>query len=153
MWMGSAGCGCPWVRVTEDDPNTNQAANLGMWAEFSLLPAMLLNDPRVEWKPVDDTTALLMVPFEDDQETFVVRFDPQAGLMRYMQAMRYRDAADEAKTLWTTEAVQWGTVDGQMMSVVGSATWHDQGRPWAIFTIENVVYNADLTDYMRAEGP
>lgn len=73
--------------------------------------------------------------------------------MHYLRAMRYRAAGDEAKTLWTTEAVQWGTIGEQMMSVVGSATWHDQGKPWAIFTIENVIYNVDLTDYMRAEGP
>jgi hypothetical protein len=139
--------------IIEDDPKTNQAANLGMWAEFSLLPAMLLNDPRVEWKPVDDTTALLIVPFEKDSETFVVRFDSETGLMRYMQVMRYRASADEARTLWTTEAVKWDTIDGQMLSVVGSATWHDQGKPWAVFTIEDVVYNPDIADYMHAEGP
>jgi hypothetical protein len=33
--------------------------------------------------------------------------------MHYLQAMRYLAAGDEAKTLWTTEAVQWGTIDEQ----------------------------------------
>jgi hypothetical protein len=35
----------------------------------------------------------------------------------------------------------------------GAATWFDDGRPWAVFNAENVVYNVDVGEYIRAKGP
>jgi hypothetical protein len=35
---------------------------------------------------------------------------------------------------------------------VGSATWLDQGKPWAIFRLEDVVYNVDVSKYIRQKG-
>jgi hypothetical protein len=34
--------------------------------------------------------------------------------------------------------------------VVGFATWLDQGTPWAVFTLESVVYNTDVSEHIRA---
>jgi hypothetical protein len=86
-----------------DDTSTNQAANLAVWAEATWFPSIWLTDERVHWEPVDDVTALLFVPFEDQEENFVVRFNPETGLIDTLEAMRYRDSGDQAKKiLWIT---------------------------------------------------
>jgi hypothetical protein len=138
-----------------NDASTNQAANLAIWAEAEWFPSIWLTDERVRWEPVDEKTALLFVPFEDQEENFVVRFDPETGLLDTMEAMRYRDAGPQAKKiLWITKTLPEKSIKGTTnLSTVGSATWMDQGKPWAIFTLEEVKYNVDVSEYIRRPGP
>ena len=108
----------------------------------------------MHWEPVDDNTALLYVPFGEKEENFVVRFDPETGLIDTMEAMRFRDAGIQArKILWITQNTNGKYIKGTKISAVGSATWMDQGKPWAVFTLEEVKYNVDVTDYIRQKGP
>ena len=139
--------------VVENEPKVNQAANLGLWSESVWLPTVFLTDTRVRWESVDVSTAILVLPFEDTEECFVVRFDPATGLMTMFEAMRWKDAADQTKTLWINAAVEWGELDGQTTLITGSVTWFDEGTPWAVFTVEEILFNADLTEYVRAKGP
>jgi len=136
-----------------DDPNTNQGANLAVWAEAGWFPSLWLTDYRVRWEAVDEHTALLFVPFEDQFENFVVRFNPQTGLIDTMEAMRYREAgAGKSKILWITRNEPGNTLPDTKISAVGSATWLDQGGPWAYFTLEETAYNVDVSEYIRARG-
>jgi hypothetical protein len=36
--------------------------------------------------------------------------------------------------------------------VYGAAIWMDDGKPWAVFRLESVVYNADVNEYVQAKG-
>lgn len=136
-----------------NDASTNQAANLAVWAEAGWFPSIWLRDERVRWEPVDDVTALLFVPFEDQEENFVVRFNPETGLIDTMEAMRYRDSGDQTrKILWITRTEPGKTIPGTKLGAVGSATWLDQGKPWATFTLEEVNYNVDIGEYIRQRG-
>jgi hypothetical protein len=136
-----------------NDASTNQAANLAVWAEAVWFPSTWLTDERVRWEPVDNVTAILFVPFENQMENFVVRFDPETGLIDTLEAMRYRDSGDQArKILWITRTEPGENLEGTKLGAVGSATWMDQGKPWATFTLEEVNYNVDVNEYIRQRG-
>jgi len=137
-----------------NDPNTNQGANLAVWAEAGFFPSIWLTDERVRWEPVDEHTALLYVPFEDQEENFVVRFNPETDLIDTMEAMRYREAGEgKKKILWITKNEPGETIAGTKLSATGSATWLDQGKPWATFTAEEVNCNVDVSKYIQQRGP
>ncbi len=130
-----------------NDPNTNQGANLALWAEGGWFPALWLSDPRARWQAVDENTAILFVPYEDSEENFVVRFNPHTGLVDRMEAMRFKARGDTDKVLWiTNEVVSPGKPS------ISYATWLDDGQPWAALGLDEIRFNLDVSQYVRARG-
>jgi hypothetical protein len=83
-----------------------------------------------------------------------MRFNPETHLLDSMQAMRYRDSGPQAKKiLWITQNVEGEKLEGSKLDAVGNATWMDQGKPWATFTLEEIHYNVDVSQYIRQKGP
>lgn len=136
-----------------DEQNANQGANLALWAEAIWFPSLWLTDGRAHWEPVDESTGLLYVPFGERQERFIVRFNPRTNLIDTMEAMRYRDLGQgQPKILWIVRAEAGQLVPETNISSVGSVMWLDQGEPWAFFNLEELIFNQDVSTYIRQRG-
>lgn len=121
--------------VEEGEPKLNHSAAIRLWAEWvTWLPAMLLSDNEARWEPVDQAMALLAVPYQGEEERLVVRFDPTTGKVQYVEGMKYKQPSDAVKTLWV------------------NAVWFGD-RPWATFTVEDMVYNAAVSTSRDVRGP
>jgi hypothetical protein len=108
----------------------DQAINVRIWCELlQWMPAALLSEPRVAWEPIDETMAVLRVPFGEQRQTIIVRFDSESGRLRYFEAMKGRSATDEL--LWI------------------NGIWVDQGKPWITLNIEEQRYNLPVADAIR----
>jgi len=133
-----------------NEANANQGANLALWAEGIWFPSLWVTDSRARWEPVDKQSALLFIPYENTEEIFLVRFNPQTGLIDMMEAMRYRELGQgQPKILWICRNEESQPVSGTNISSIASVTWLDQGKPWAIFNLENLSFNADVNELIH----
>lgn len=147
----------PFIGASDNDPQVNDSANLGLWAEMTFLPSVFLTDPRVHWLPLDDDTAILEVPYAPadgpaSTQRFIARFDPASGLLRYLETMRFRSADNPNRILWITETLAYDRTSPASHGPVvtkGSVTWFDQGAPWAYFMPERYQINLEVDTLLQ----
>ncbi len=82
----------------------------------------------------------------------MVRFAPQTGLIEWFESMRYQRASSSTKVLWLNHALEWEPLNGVLTNTTGAAIWMDNGKPWAVFHVEEIVLNADVQEYIRGRG-
>jgi hypothetical protein len=123
-------------------PEIDQGANMILWAEAPLMPSLWITDERIRWESINDTSARLVFPFKEEEDSLTVEFDPQSGLIASMTAQRYRDAKS-GKIPWLVEFQEWQTVEGVQAPKRIAITWSDQGRPWSYWDLEHIAWNAE----------
>jgi hypothetical protein len=138
---------------TFEGAKINQGANLGLWGESLWFAASLVTDQRVRWEGIDSETALLFIPFEEGEQTMLVRFDPDTGMLDTVEAMRFKGEESESKTLWIPQVLEWGRVGANPTMTRTSITWFDEGSPWVEFEVEEIALNVDIEEHIRARGP
>jgi hypothetical protein len=138
--------------VVENDPKVDSAANQGLWGETMFFPAVFLTDPRLRWEAVDDATARLYVPLGSEEQVFTLTFNPGTGMLQRMETLRYRDEK-LGMVRWWGEMTQEQDSAGMPVRTSFSVTWEDEGTPWLVADIEEIVFNSDVSDYIRQEGP
>ena len=82
-----------------------------------------------------------------------MRFDIETGALQFIESMRYKDANSETKTLWINQALKWDVINGNQLPTIGAVTWFDEGTPWAVFSVEDIVYNEDVQEHIQVNGP
>jgi hypothetical protein len=138
--------------VVENDPGVDSAANQGLWAETFVYPAYLVTDRRVRWEAVDEHTAKMFVPFRESEQEFSVNFDPQTGMLTRFTTLRYRDEKQGAIRWWGDFYYQDDENGDPLMDKL-TATWEDEGTPWLVVWFEELVFNTDVSQYIRQKGP
>jgi hypothetical protein len=137
--------------VVENDPGVDSAANQGLWAETFIYPAYLVTDPRVRWEAVDADTAKMFVPYGEGEQEFTVEFDPQTGMLKRYETLRYRDEKLGMIRWWGDFAYEPDLNGDPVLSTI-SATWEDEGTPWLIARMEEKVFNSDVSQYVQGTG-
>ena len=131
---------------------TDTAAALGLWAESVWLPSILITDPRLHWEAIDDTSARLIIPSGEGEDSLVFSFDPQTGLIRQLEAIRWRDEKDAAKLRWTDHVTGWRTFHGVQVPSPTSINWEDMDSAWFTPVVEDIAYNVDVSEIIRGRG-
>lgn len=134
LYLDGHGRGVTPGGVNEGEAWFDQSANIRMWAEaIDWFPSVLLTNPMVKWEPIDENTALLIVPLGESQDHLIVRFDPHNHTVTFIEAMKYKTA--NAKVLWI------------------NGIWMDDGKRWLHMNIEETLFNVDVHDYIREQVP
>lgn len=136
---------------TNDDPQINAAANQGLWAEAVWLPSVYFTDDRLEWQAVDDDTARLVLPNAAEEEAFTIRFDPDTGLISTIETMRFQNVGDTQRLHWKNTIKRWERINGVMIPVEAETQW-DDNDPWAVWHIDDILYNVDVSARLAEFG-
>ena len=159
------------VGVIEHEPKIDEAANMSLWGEAVWFPSILITDSRVRWEAIDSVSARLVVPFEGlgadgdrdsptqartastagtsaisaaTEQELLFTFEPQTGLLLRLDALRWKEPGSPSVEPWRNEPLEWRRINGITVPSLASTTWLEEGSPWAVWEVEDVVYNVDV---------
>lgn len=138
--------------IVGQGPKTDTAAALGLWSEGVWLPTVFFTDPRARWEAMDSTHARLIIPSGAGEDSFTVTFDANTGLISQLESVRWRDEKDAQKLRWTNRILGWKTFNGIRVPSPAEIVWEDQNFAWFTPEVEDIAYNVDVAETIRARG-
>lgn len=139
------------LNMNETGEKIDQGQNLAMWGETVFMPSVVITDTRARWEAVDEETVRLVIPFGDQNDSLLYKFDKKTGLISNISAQRYR-GQDDIKTPWLIEFTEWKMYQSVKIPVRYASIWEDEGSPWSYWTVEGVEYNINIADNLSVGG-
>jgi hypothetical protein len=127
----------------------DKGSNLALWGEVVFTPSVFVTDTRTRWESVDIDSVRLVVPFGEQTDSLLFRFDQKTNLITQVLALRYKGQGEE-KTPWVIDINEWKTFHSVKIPALFAVTWEDEGSPWSYWTVEGVEYNVDIADKIPA---
>ena len=131
-------------RQTDTGREIDQGAFLALWAQSLLFPTAWARLPGLRWLAVDDTRALVALPFAGGTETGFVHFDPDGPAFPVaFEADRYK-VVGGSKVRWRADYGEWHWRDGLALPTRMVVTWAGDAGPWFDMRIESMTPNAEV---------
>lgn len=129
--------------VNESGDHMDQGTLVRYLNEIMWFPAGALS-PYIEWKPIDDSSALATMSYEGTTVEATFFFDDE-GRLTNMRANRYQDAGGgEFKWLpWKTPINGYGEFNGIRVPISGEGVWEEEWGDFSYIRIRivDVEYN------------
>jgi uncharacterized protein DUF6544 len=129
-------------RTLKRGPSYDRGALIAMWAEALTFPSAWLDRTDVRWEAIDDTTARLVVRFDDGDVPITVTFDPVTGLPDLCFAERHK--GDGPLTPWIGVWRDWRVADGVLAPRRLVVQWLDEPVPWLAITVRSIAIDAPV---------
>jgi hypothetical protein len=71
--------------------------------------------------------------------------------MTEISTLRYKDPAPAPRLRWTNRALEWGDFNGVLVLTRAETQWNDDA-PWALWQMEQVLYNVPVTNRLHQFG-
>jgi hypothetical protein len=120
---------------------------LMLWAETVWMPSVFVHHPLVQWSPVDEVTARLVVPFGAHTDSLLAHFDSETGCMTHLSANRFPQDSD-VKEPWRIDLLLWKSFHGMLIPCQVAVAWGESGSPWSYWTVDGVAYNVNVSDQL-----
>jgi hypothetical protein len=133
------------LNMNETGEKIDQGQNLAMWGETVFMPSVVIAKPPARWEAVDEESARLVIPYGDQNDSLLYKFDKKTGLIISVSAQRYRGQED-IETPWLVEFTEWKMFHSVKIPVRYASIWEDEGSPWSYWIVEGVEYNVDISD-------
>ena len=85
------GTGCLELRGASEGPNVDQGTNPALCPEAAWIPSICAADPQIRWQSSGEDMAELVVD-SGEAKKHLVHNDPETGLTRSMESIRYKKA-------------------------------------------------------------
>jgi hypothetical protein len=121
----------------QSGPTFDRGALIAMWGEALSFPNSWNRQPGLRWEPVDDATALLLIPWAGESIPVTVGFDPLTGYPIRCHAERHK--GDGPLVGWAGLWTEWQSWPGGIPAPARmQAWWDDESAPWLDMRVEHL---------------
>lgn len=133
-----------FLRTADVGNEIDQGSLHPMLCEALMFPSSWSRIAGLEWEPIDDRTARLLVPFRDGTEIATVGFDRATGFPSTYEVPRFK--AKGAKVDWRIDMADWRPFGPATVPTRIVVTWADEPGPWLRMRIEQVTTGEDIEE-------